>query len=652
MPIPEPENGARTPRRAEPVRILRMAVWFGLLVGLLEVAVMGMQKLLFHEVLHVARDFVWMTPVAELLLFLLIGGLLAPVSLRWPRLASRRTAAFVFAMLTILGLFLFYPKLHVVAMLLLAAGAAAQIARIVTARATGFDRLVRRTTPAMLGLVPLLGVGLHAGLWWNERRVLGRLPEARGGAPNVLLVVLDTVRAQNLSVYGYERPTSPELERLATTGVRFEHALSSAPWTLPSHATLFTGRWPHELGADWARTLDDTFPTLAESFSDRGYRTAGFVANAGWVGWEHGIGRGFSHYEDYSVTPAQMLASTFLLRLTHLIEREALEAARSAEKKNAAPTDNQPPTSYPLFKKNKKGKLLKPLLNNYGPLRKKTAPTVDRQFLDWLGAGSTRPYFVFLNYMEAHDPYSPEPPFDTQFGPTRPEHKSEVREVMRAALSPAEQRDLLVNAYDGALATLDREVGRLLAELRSRGALDNTLVIVTSDHGEQLGEHNLIFHANSLYIQLLHVPLLISFPGRVPGGVVVPDYVTLRDLPRTVLDLARIPDGGRIPGTSLARFWGPPGARAPAPTGDALLAEVSKGIRTPAWWPVSKGDMKSLVMDQIHYIRNGDGVEELYDLSSDPFEERDLTGSSEGQAAVGRFRLKLETAFAHVGTPR
>jgi arylsulfatase A-like enzyme len=149
----------------------------------------------------------------------------------------------------------------------------------------------------------------------------------------------------------------------------------------------------------------------------------------------------------------------------------------------------------------------------------------------------------------------------------------------------------------------------------------------------------------------LHVPLLIWFPGRVPAGVAVPQYVTLRDLPTTVLDLAGIRDGRGIPGTSLARYWSEP-SEAPAQAEDALLAEVSQGVRTPAWWPVSKGDMRSLVMDQVHYIRNGNGVEELYDLSSDPFEERDLAGSSEGRAEVGRFRLKLETAFARAGSPR
>jgi arylsulfatase A-like enzyme len=629
-----------------------MAAWFGLLVGLLEVAVMATQKLVFGKILHVARDFVWMTPAAELALFLLVGAVFAVASLRWPRLAAPRTAAFVLAMLGILGLFLFYPKLHVLAMLLLAAGAAAQIARVAATRADAFDRLVRRTTPMMAGLVLLLGLGLHAALWWNERRALARLPTPAPGAPSVLLVVLDTVRAQNLSLHGYERRTSPELERLAAEGVRFDYALSTAPWTLPAHATMMTGRWPHELSSDWGTPLDGTHPTLAEAFSARGYRTAGFVANAGWVGWEHGVDRGFSHYEDYPVTPIQMVASTFVLRLAHLIEREALNAARSREKQTEAQPGNQPPPAYQLFRKQKKGKLLKPLLNNYGPLRKKTAPTVDRQFLDWLGEGGTRPYFVFLNYMEAHDPYSPAPPFDRQFGPTRPEPESGLAQTVRAALTPAEQRDLLVNAYDGALATLDRELERLLAELRSRGALENTLVIVTSDHGEQLGEHGLIFHANSLYIQLLHVPLLIWFPERVPAGVTVPDYVSLRDLPATVLDLADIRDAGRFPGVSLSRFWQPQAAPAATPPGEALLAEVSKGIRTPAWWPVSKGDMKSLVMEQVHYIRNGDGLEELYDLSSDPFEERDLAGSSEGRAEVGRFRLKLETAFARAGTAR
>ena len=118
-------------------------------------------------------------------------------------------------------------------------------------------------------------------------------------SPNVLLIVLDTVRADHLSLYGYERPTTPNLERLAKRGIRFDNARATAPWTLPSHASMFTGHWPHELGAKWMTPLRGNLPTLAEYLGAHGYATAGFVANVVYCSQETGLARGFTHYEDY-----------------------------------------------------------------------------------------------------------------------------------------------------------------------------------------------------------------------------------------------------------------------------------------------------------------------------------------------------------------
>ena len=119
------------------------------------------------------------------------------------------------------------------------------------------------------------------------------------GSPNVLLIVLDTVRADHLSLYGYERPTTPFLERLARRGIRFDQARAAAPWTLASHATMFTGRWPHELDVEWPCPLREDVPTLAEHLGSLGYATAGFVGNTLYCSYDGGLDRGFTHYEDY-----------------------------------------------------------------------------------------------------------------------------------------------------------------------------------------------------------------------------------------------------------------------------------------------------------------------------------------------------------------
>ena len=152
---------------------------------------------------------------------------------------------------------------------------------------------------------------MFGGDWLKERRELCR-PLPPGDPPNVLLIVMDTVRADRLSLYGYHRPTSPALEALAKGGIRFDEARATAPWTLPSHASMFTGRWPHELDASWRTPLGTKFPTLAEYLGSRGYATAGFVANVEYCSSEFGLDRGFTHYEDYAFEPMTPLRLCFL----------------------------------------------------------------------------------------------------------------------------------------------------------------------------------------------------------------------------------------------------------------------------------------------------------------------------------------------------
>jgi arylsulfatase A-like enzyme len=194
------------------------------------------------------------------------------------------------------------------------------------------------------------------------------------------------------------------------------------------------------------------------------------------------------------------------------------------------------------------------------------------------------------------------------------------------------------NAYDASIASQDAALGELFAELERRGILENTIVVITSDHGEQLGEHGLFAHGNSLYMQNLHVPLVVVAPGRgVPAGRRVEAPVTLRSLAATVLDLAGAPDA-RIPGASMAVTWRD--GTAPA---DQVLAEVSKGINSPRHVPVTRGDMKSLLADGHHYIRNfGDGREELYDLGADPGEENDLAREPRARERLVRSRDAVE----------
>jgi arylsulfatase A-like enzyme len=207
------------------------------------------------------------------------------------------------------------------------------------------------------------------------------------------------------------------------------------------------------------------------------------------------------------------------------------------------------------------------------------------------------------------------------------------------------QTQLITDCYDDCLAYLDEQVGRLFAELRRLGELENTLVIVTADHGEHFGEHGLYGHASSLYDQEVRVPLLILGPGQgLPGGRVVREPVTLRDLAATVIDVVGLKAESPFPGRSLARLWNGAHDHGTGDLDDPLLSEVDEPVLTPpnqGRSPVFRGSMKALVANDQVYIRNGDGVEELYDVTTDPAETRDLARVAEYGPVVERFRAQL-----------
>lgn len=297
-------------------------------------------------------------------------------------------------------------------------------------------------------------------------------------APNVLLIVLDTVLAASLSLYGYERTSSPHLEQFARTGVRFDHALSTAPWTLPSLASMFTGHYPHELSADWERPLDASKPTLAEVLRSRGYRTAGFVANSLYCSRSSGLNRGFSYYEDFTLSPGQLVASSSLGRMIA----------------------NNPNTRR--------------IIGYPDVLGRKRASGLNANFLNWLSSWDrARPFFVFLNYFDAHSPYLPPEPFDELFGPKKPRRNPNLAAEWQWTSEDVQaERD----AYDRSIAYIDYHLGVLFDELEARGALENTLTIIASDHGEGFGKHRVMGHGNSIYLSSIHVPLLISCPRACP----------------------------------------------------------------------------------------------------------------------------------------
>jgi arylsulfatase A-like enzyme len=201
-----------------------------------------------------------------------------------------------------------------------------------------------------------------------------------------------------------------------------------------------------------------------------------------------------------------------------------------------------------------------------------------------------------------------------------------------------EQLQAQLNAYDAAIAYIDHNLGLLFAELERRRVLDNTLVIITSDHGEEFGEHGVLGHGWNLHWLTTHVPLIISFPSRVPGGKVVREPVSLRDIVATVGDVLGLEGSTSMPGMTLARYW----------DGRPLTPDLNSDVLSELGGHAQdyKGTVKSITVGRYHYIRHGNGREELFDIENDALEKQNLANDSDGRQACARLRTRLETMLA------
>jgi arylsulfatase A-like enzyme len=625
-------------RRLAPVDVLLLAGWCGLAAGLLEVAI----RVLLHSIdpsrmYLMNRHFVWLIPLSNSLLFAGLGAVLALATKLLPRAGGWMSPRLVFFWAVFPLLMVVSTRIYPLAWVIVALGATARGASILERHPSGLRRSLIVSFPGLLLLVVIAATSVFGGDWLKQRReATSPLPPA--DRPNVLLIVLDTVRADRLSVYGYKRRTSPTFERLASHGIRFDQSRATAPWTLPSHASFFTGRLPHELGIKWVTPLGTKFPTLAEYLGAHGYATAGFVANTYLCSYETGLARGFTHYEDYPLGRFGPLA------LAWLFDR-ALGAASDLGLLMSRSFDTGP--FRPWLES-----LVEPL---FVVGKKKDAETVNRAFLAWLSARREprRPFFVFLNYFDAHAPYVLPRGATYRFG-QKPESQADFMFLIedwasihnKPRLSPRYQ-SLVRDCYDNCLAYLDEQVGALINELERRGLLERTLLILAADHGEGLGEHELFDHGESLYRTEIGVPLVIVPPARSRGPVVVDEVASLRDLPATVVDLLDLEAGSPFPGRSLQRLWH--GSSSGADAARAAEAPVISELTGPnpsdpnqGRSPAVPGPLVSLAQGDFVYIRNEtDGHEELFNEREDPRELSNRAHSEALQSLVDRFRAQL-----------
>lgn len=365
--------------------------------------------------------------------------------------------------------------------------------------------------------------------------------------PNIVLIVLDTHRRDRLSTYGYQRPTSPNIDDFAKTATVFEKAISAAQWTIPSHTSMFTGEYPTTHQTLQAHSmLDSRFDTIATLLGARGYQTTGFCNNPLVGVLNNGLKRGFNKFYNYcGIVPSVPRHSIHLPWPFNNLWEWYTQQLRKA----SYPLQNAFAHSDLLFQLSLNPKFVS-FWSKAGNFKGHTANSI-RDVTDCLKASqsSSQPQFVFLNLMETHLPFSPPDTFIEKFAPYFKESR-EARDFLRRYnvetfrwLVPFEEPpaplelDVLNDLYDVEVNYQDHLLSQLLESLSQA---DDTLTILVADHGEGIGEHHFMGHSFVAYDELVNVPLIIKFPEGRGAGERISQTVSTRRIFHTALEAAQI----------------------------------------------------------------------------------------------------------------
>ncbi len=458
--------------------------------------------------------------------------------------------------------------------------------------------------------------------------------------PDIVLLVLDTQRADRLGAYGYARDTSPQFDALAADATRFTRAYAAAQWTIPSHASMFTGVYPsvHNTVQSSA-ALPAELPTLAERLSDAGYATAAFCNNPLVGVVNNGLRRGFQSFLNYSGLltshPNQagrrrgavgIYRQWFKRRLAGIMQRAQDSFARSEALLAFAFT----PFMVPIWQT---------ALSFKGNSARSLGDTA-KLLIDRRGIDADQPVFAFINLMGVHTPYHPTRTAAEQFAPQLLRDREAQRYLQRfngdifGWLAPftdmdAAHQQTLSDVYDAEVAGQDALVGAFIEQLRSAGRLDNTLLVVCADHGEHLGEKGMVGHTISAYNQLVQVPMLVRDPtGDFVRGTTRDDVISTRRMFHTLLSIAGAAEA-REEQLSLARDPQADPEHGVA-ISEAIPLENVVGLmlrRQPEVTRARRYDqVRRAVVDARHkLIRTGEDGIELYDALADPGEEQNLS---------------------------
>jgi arylsulfatase A-like enzyme len=471
--------------------------------------------------------------------------------------------------------------------------------------ATAAGRLSWIDRPALLACLALPAIAAGAVVTSGRPMESTLPPLPASGPPDVLVVVLDTLRADHVPAATDSPFPTPTLARLSREGVRLTSMTSTSCWTLPAHASLFTGLSPLAHGAGWERGgLREGIPTLAGRMRDAGWRTAGFSANP-WVSRELGLDRGFETF----------------------VEADA----------SRAPRPPWPVRFFPALFARAEGALL---------FEDKRGRQLTSELLRWLSRGDSRPAFAFVNLLEPHLPYDPPSRYHGALaadGWTLAELESipqdRLEDLRPDRRRPAREIEGLRRLYAAEVAYADALLGRIVAALERAGRLDHTLIVVVSDHGENLGDHPPLDHQLGLWDSLVRIPALLRLPAAIAPGTVRRDTTSLEDVPGWVEGFAGLPQ--TFPGEPWNRSERPYTFAAydrPQP----ILEQIRAALKLdPTPW-----DRRLYMLRDADrkWIFAGDGRHEAYDLVADPGETRNL---AEGGAPPAAFRI-LEETLAHL----
>ena len=412
-------------------------------------------------------------------------------------------------------------------------------------------------------------------------------PDSSGQSkPNIMLITVESIRADHVGCYGYDRPVTPHIDALARQATRYSRAHAVTSWTLTSHASMFTGLYPtaHQVVGPTDQ-LGDAYTTVAELLAPAGYQRAAVVSGP-YLSRKHNLNQGFGLYNDSPITPGGDKAAA------KDITNTKVEAG----------------------------------VNDF--LRHKRS--------------TSRPFFLFVYIWDPHYDYIPPPPFDQRFVPQSAEPIDvtgyEIGGTVTQNATPA-QMDYVIAQYDGEIACTDAMLGRFWATLKELNLWDSTAILLTADHGESFFEHGTKGHKNDLYVESLHVPLIIKSPDQRIGRV-DDRLVNLIDLHPTILELAGVDPGPTIHGRSILGV--------PRSTTDPVYFELEtswyftrrttgeKYKKSEHWRAVLAGDRKLIHQEE-------DGRWELYDLTADPAEQSPLIATGDEEKA----RLRALLAAWH-----